>query len=473
MDNRTLNDYKNNIYSQYGEDGIIQEIFRRLSISKGTCVEFGAWDGLLLSNTAVLWTKHNWKAVLIEADEDKFSTLKKMIKGYDCIPVKEFVTPLGKSSIENILKKENVPFDEVKFLSIDIDGNEYHIINGLTTLRPPLIVAEYNPTIPPELDIISKEDAFFGSSALELTKLMEEKNYFLAAMTKSNCFFIDKKFSELFSDLNTDFNVLFDRSCLTYYITGYKGAYAFSQYPAYGLGLPLNPQLIEKGELYFQRYSEFKVRLIAVKHFIKMRLKSIIGVNNIYFVKEWTKYIVWKLKGMPVPAHGKYKWRVLKNYGKKHNIDTFVETGTAGGGTIIEMAKYFKQLYTIELFPMLHHIARIKDTTGRVTFLEGDSGVKMKEVLEKINEPALFWLDAHYSGDGTARGISDTPIVLELQTIFKHKNRKHVIVIDDMRDFNGTNGYPQLSELIQYIKQNAPWYQVKQDNDLLIIEPAK
>jgi len=68
--------YKKNIFSQYGEDGIIEEIFKRLeSVSDKQCCEFGAWDGKFLSNTCNLITNHNYEAILIESDKKKFNEL--------------------------------------------------------------------------------------------------------------------------------------------------------------------------------------------------------------------------------------------------------------------------------------------------------------------------------------------------------------------------------------------------------------
>ena len=63
----SLINFRKNLYSQDGEDGVIEEIFKRLSINKGTFVEFGAWDGKYLSNTFALLQK-NWAGVYIEGD---------------------------------------------------------------------------------------------------------------------------------------------------------------------------------------------------------------------------------------------------------------------------------------------------------------------------------------------------------------------------------------------------------------------
>jgi hypothetical protein len=473
MKNKTLNDFKENVYSQFGEDGIIKEILRRLGIASGICVEFGAWDGVLLSNTAKLWTTKVWKGVLIEPGKEKFEILTKVLSEYDSIALDTFIKPVGEQALESVLKKNKIQFDEVKLISIDIDGNEYHILKNMNTLRPPLIIAEYNPTIPPDMEIVSKEDAFFGSSAKSLTSLMEEKGYGLVAMTKTNCFFVDNKYFDKFSDLDTSFESIFDKSCLTYLITGYKGAYAFSQYPAFGIGLPLNTSLIQKGKLHFQKISVSRVKWNYMKDFIKVIGKKIIGVENISRTKMIREYIRWKIKGMPIPPPGMYKWKVMRELAKKHNLSTFVETGTAGGGTVKKMSKYFKKLYTVELDPTLFHQGKAYVSSYKnITCLEGDSGIVIKDILNKLDESALFWLDAHYSGRGTAKGETDTPIEKELQLILKHRQKNNVVMVDDVREFDGRNDYPALTQIVDMIKREAPWYKVSQISDLLIIEPT-
>ncbi len=471
MKTKTLNDCKENIFSQYGEDGITREILKRLNVSSGICVEFGAWDGVALSNAAILWT-NGWKGVLIESDSQKFETLKKVVADYDCIPLNKFVTPAGNQSLENILIDQNINFEDIKFICIDIDGNEYHILKGLTSLHPPIIVIEYNHTIPPELNIVSREDAFFGSSAKALVELADKKGYMIVAMTKNNCFFVDKKFKDLFTDVDTTFEGLADTTTLTYLITGYKGAYAFSQSPAFGMGLPLEKELIENGSLFFLKHSPIRIRWNYTKDAIKPILKRIIGVKNIERFRNLKSYTVWKMKKNPLMAHMLYKRKIFKKYKRLYNLDTFIETGTAGGGTVLALQKIFKNLYTIELDPTLYHRGKAETRQyDNIKCFEGDSGIVLKQILKDLKEPALFWLDAHYSGDGTARGVSDTPIVQELQSIFWHKIKKHVIVIDDMREFNGTNDYPTLSELKTIISSIAPEYKTSQSSDLLIIEP--
>ncbi|MEI8196914.1 MAG: hypothetical protein WCI73_13520, partial [Phycisphaerae bacterium] len=76
-----LLEFRHNVTSQYGEDGILQKIFEVLGIQRGTCVEFGAWDGKLNSNTYHLITQQNWRGLLIEGSAKKFADLVQTYAG--------------------------------------------------------------------------------------------------------------------------------------------------------------------------------------------------------------------------------------------------------------------------------------------------------------------------------------------------------------------------------------------------------
>ena len=78
-----FDDFKKNIYSQNGEDGILEEILIKLNLKKnGWCCEFGAWDGKYCSNTFNLVKNFSYKAIYIEGDENKFKDLKKTESKY-------------------------------------------------------------------------------------------------------------------------------------------------------------------------------------------------------------------------------------------------------------------------------------------------------------------------------------------------------------------------------------------------------
>ena len=153
-----FNIYKKNTFSQFGEDGIIEEIFKRLSdVSDKRCCEFGAWDGKLLSNTCNLITNHNYEAILIEADKKKFDELNVNFPDKKIIKINKFVNFSGENSLDNILENNsfNKDFD---FLSIDIDGCDYWILESLSKFTPKVICIEFNPSIPNKVEFIQEKN---------------------------------------------------------------------------------------------------------------------------------------------------------------------------------------------------------------------------------------------------------------------------------------------------------------------------
>ena len=113
----------------------------------------------------------------------------------------------------------------------------------------------------------------------------------------------------------------------------------------------------------------------------------------------------------------------------------------------------FQQLITIELDDYLFKRASARfRKIAKIKLLHGDSGKKIAEALADLNQPCLFWLDAHYSGGITAHGEQMTPVFAEISHILNHQIKDHVIVIDDARLFNGTDGYPSFHELQDYVR---------------------
>ena len=234
---KRLSDYRYNVYSQFGEDGIIEQIFKIIGTSSKICIEFGAWDGFHLSNTANLWTK-GWEAILIESDDEKYLSLVENVKGYDVRCIKAFISYKGHNTIENILRREGVS-DDIDFLSIDIDGDDYYVFESLTELRPKVIACEYNPTIPVHMDLIAEKGNYFGCSALSLVELAErKKGYRLVAMTDTNCFFVKSSDFSMFESYEVDLKLIAPTTHLTYFITGYGGDFIISNKPTYGATRP-------------------------------------------------------------------------------------------------------------------------------------------------------------------------------------------------------------------------------------------
>ena len=124
----------------------------------------------------------------------------------------------------------------------------------------------------------------------------------------------------------------------------------------------------------------------------------------------------------------------------------FIETGTQTGATVFGLLDYFKHLHTIELSDHWHTKAkqffeqRYSNKKDKLTLHLGDSKNVLNYLLPNINEPVVFFLDAHYSGGDTARGDKDVPLLEELTAINNLLNEKAVIIIDDARLFGVKKG---------------------------------
>lgn len=151
----------------------------------------------------------------------------------------------------------------------------------------------------------------------------------------------------------------------------------------------------------------------------------------------------------------------------------FIETGTYLGDTLGYIAQTGVNCISIELSDELYGAARSRFRSFRnVTLINGDSGIKLPELLHTLEEPALFWLDGHYSAGVTARADTDTPISKELDAILRHPVRKHVILIDDARYFNGMNDYPHLDQLLHVIRREGN-YNAEVSMDIIRVTPTK
>lgn len=201
---KTLLNYKKNYYSQNGEDGITEEILKRLGINNGWFVEFGAWDGKELSNTFFL-LERGWRGVDIEADEAKYQDLLKTAKEFNG-RLFTFCTKVaigGDSCLDSLLS--NIPLPrEFEILSIDIDSYDYWVWKTLNNYHPKIVIIEINSAYPPGMkyvqppNVIASESLLSGASFTSTLHLGDEKGYQLVCHT-SNMFFVRK---DLINKLN-------------------------------------------------------------------------------------------------------------------------------------------------------------------------------------------------------------------------------------------------------------------------------
>ena len=134
------------VHSQCGEDGILAEILRRLGDLDHWAVEFGAWDGVMMSNTAAL-AERGWERVLIEGDPAKHQELVRRYAGdSSTIAIRGMVGWEGRQALDSLLAATPVP-EDFDVLSIDIDGNDYHAWAAVERYNPKVVIVEFNPTV--------------------------------------------------------------------------------------------------------------------------------------------------------------------------------------------------------------------------------------------------------------------------------------------------------------------------------------
>jgi hypothetical protein len=202
-------------------------------------------------------------------------------------------------------------------------------------------------------------------------------------------------------------------------------------------------------------------------------LKTFQRIRHVMARKREEKEIAqWEEKGKPAPPPHVVKQRVLKAYAKKYGLRILIETGTFLGTMVQAMKETFDRIYSIELSSELYERARNKfHGVQNIELIHGDSGIELGKIVNSINQPALFWLDSHYSGQGTAKGESDTPIFQELYHLFKSINTGHVVIIDDARFFGTDPAYPSIKELSDFIHSKNPDVDIVVQDDSIRITP--
>ena len=170
-----------------------------------------------------------------------------------------------------------------------------------------------------------------------------------------------------------------------------------------------------------------------------------------------------------LPTHAE-KQAVIRQFAKKFGIQYLVETGTCHGDMVAAMQKEFKKIFSIELADQFYRevCERFKGVSN-VELIHGDSARKLPEIVGRLEGPAIFWLDGHYSGGDTARGESDTPVNEELRAILIPGAPDHVILIDDARCFGTSEGYPTLEQVREVVQTARPGWQVECFDDCIRI----
>ncbi len=197
----TLHDVEFSVFSQWGDDGIIQYLIHKLGLSQSSFVEFGV-QNYLESNTRFLLMNNNWRGLVIDASEHDIGVIKgdSIYWNYDITAVCQFI---NRDNINSILESNGFK-GEIGLLHIDIDGNDYWIWDVINVVSPVIVIMEYNSlfgyeraiTIPYDKDFYAPNAhysrIYFGASIKALCELAAKKGYTFVGSNSNgnNAYFI-------------------------------------------------------------------------------------------------------------------------------------------------------------------------------------------------------------------------------------------------------------------------------------------
>jgi len=184
-------------YSAYDEQILIGQYLEQLACKERFCVDIGASDGTSFSNTYALF-QNGWAGLAVECDAEKFAALAVRLKNFAGAALSRCrVTP---ANVIGLLEAHGVPAN-FTFLSLDIDGYDYYVLEQLLErFQPSLICAEINEKIPPPIKFSVKwspdywwaTDHFYGQSLAQLAHLGSRHDYALTRVEFNNAFLIQR-----------------------------------------------------------------------------------------------------------------------------------------------------------------------------------------------------------------------------------------------------------------------------------------
>jgi len=174
----------------------------------------------------------------------------------------------------------------------------------------------------------------------------------------------------------------------------------------------------------------------------------------------------WKRTSEPPPPRSIKASLIRRFAGPERRV--LVETGTFYGDMLALLQDDFDQLHSIELSPRLARRARRRFAGDvKIHLHEGDSGLLLEAVLREVRQPAVLWLDGHFSGPLTARGASDTPLLREIEAALRVGTPRDVILVDDARLLGTDAAYPTLEDLQRRIALARPDWKLGVEADAL------
>lgn len=210
-----------------------------------------------------------------------------------------------------------------------------------------------------------------------------------------------------------------------------------------------------------------------MKHILKKLFIRTPKYSDLRTIRQRWLLKKWKRRGRPDPPLHIVKQRIIRQYAEKFGVRVLIETGTCYGDMVEAVKDYFSRIYSIELSNELYKIAKRRFAgDSRIKIIHGDSGIELGKLISSLDQPALFWLDGHYSGGVTAKSDKNTPIYEELTHIFSSSQKGHLIIIDDAMCFRALPHYPSIDELIGFINAKNPNVEIEVENNIIRIVPC-
>lgn len=194
-------EYEFKVYSQWGEDGIIDYLCQAISFAEKSFVEFGV-ENYTEANTLFLLKHRYWRGLVIDGSANNIESIRRgaVFWRYDLQACEAFIT---RDNINDILEKNGF-IGELGLLSVDIDGNDYWVWEAISCVNPAIVVCEYNSLFGPTAKISTpyKDDfyrtaahatnMYYGASIAALNYLAESRGYRLVAGNSAgnNVFFV-------------------------------------------------------------------------------------------------------------------------------------------------------------------------------------------------------------------------------------------------------------------------------------------
>lgn len=198
-----FSDYEFQVFSQFGDDGIIQRLIRGLKIEEQTFVEFGVQD-YSESNTRFLLINNNWRGLILDCSEESMDQVRRSVLHWrqDLTVATAFI---DRDNINSLLS-DNGFSGELGILSVDIDGNDYWVWEAINVVNPMIVIAEYNAVFGPHTAVsipydpkFYRTDAhssnlYWGCSLGALAHLAEKKGYAFVGCNShgNNSYFVRK-----------------------------------------------------------------------------------------------------------------------------------------------------------------------------------------------------------------------------------------------------------------------------------------